>query len=53
MYSLCEDTDVSGLCILLVDDVVTTGSTMSEAARVLRKAGAKAVYGASLARHED
>ena len=53
VYALCEKTDVSGLRVLLVDDVVTTGATMSEAARVLRKAGAKAVYGASLARHED
>lgn len=53
VYALCEKTDVSGMRILLVDDVVTTGSTMSEAARVLRRAGAKAVYGASLARHED
>lgn len=53
VYALCEKTDVSGMRILLVDDVVTTGSTMSEAARVLRRAGSKTVYGASLARHED
>jgi competence protein ComFC len=34
--------------ILLVDDVVTTGSTLMEAARVLKKAGAKRVIGISL-----
>lgn len=35
--------------ILLVDDVVTTGSTMREASRVLRRAGAQKVYGLALA----
>lgn len=35
--------NVSGLRILLVDDVVTTGSTASEAARALLEAGAKSV----------
>ena len=38
---------------LLIDDVVTTGATMSEAARILRKEGAKSVFGVTLARHED
>lgn len=53
VYALDDGADVSGLRILLVDDVVTTGATMSEAARILRKAGAKSVYGVTLARHED
>ena len=30
--------------ILLVDDIYTTGSTMDEAARILREAGARSVY---------
>ncbi|HVH06195.1 MAG TPA: phosphoribosyltransferase family protein, partial [Myxococcota bacterium] len=34
----------------LVDDVVTTGATLGEAARVLRRAGALAVAAACLAR---
>jgi len=36
--------------ILLVDDVYTTGSTMEEAAEVLKKAGAKKVIGITIAR---
>jgi ComF family protein len=36
--------------ILLVDDVYTTGSTMEEAARVLKKAGAKEIIGIVIAR---
>jgi competence protein ComFC len=36
--------------ILLVDDVVTTGSTLKEAANVLKRIGAKKVIGLTLAR---
>ena len=35
--------DLTGLRIALVDDVMTTGATMSEAARALKKRGASAV----------
>ncbi len=35
--------------ILLVDDVLTTGSTMLEAANILKRAGAKRVWGITLA----
>ena len=43
-------TDISGKDILIVDDVVTTGASISAATRVLKKAGAKNVYGLVFAR---
>jgi len=36
--------------VLVVDDVVTTGTTIREVARVLGEAGARKVYGVSIAR---
>ena len=36
--------------VFLVDDIVTTGSTLLEAAKVLKKAGARRVIGLTLAR---
>jgi competence protein ComFC len=41
---------VNGKTILVIDDVTTTGSTISACAQALRQAGASAVYGLTLAR---
>ena len=38
------------VAVLLVDDVLTTGATLSECARVLKRDGVKKVYGLVLAR---
>lgn len=41
---------VKGKSVLIIDDVTTTGSTISACAQALRQAGASAVYGLTLAR---
>ena len=49
-YQVTDPALVEGRRVLLIDDVVTTGSTLSECARVLRTAGAADVVCAALAR---
>jgi ComF family protein len=44
------DADLQGRRIAVVDDVLTTGATLNELARVLRKAGAVEVRGWVVAR---
>jgi ComF family protein len=39
-----------GATVILVDDVMTTGTTLSECARVLKQAGAERVFAATVAR---
>lgn len=36
--------------VLLIDDITTSGATLNEAARVLKEAGAKSVWGMTIAR---
>jgi ComF family protein len=41
---------IQGLRLILIDDVITTGATVTECAKVLRKAGAAEVIVVALAR---
>jgi len=49
-FAFNSDYDIVGSHVLLVDDIMTTGSTASEAARTLRRAGAARVTVAVVAR---
>jgi competence protein ComFC len=49
-FRLRKNANVRGLRVLLIDDVLTTGSTLSECARVLKRAGANSVHAATAAR---
>ena len=49
-YEVIDPEIVVGKRILLVDDVVTTGATLSECARTLRTCGAKDIFCVSFAR---
>ncbi len=49
-FSVNRANSVAGKRVLLLDDVMTTGSTMDECARELKKAGAEFVIAATIAR---
>ena len=49
-FSVRNDNLIKNKKIILIDDVYTTGSTIIEAARVLKKAGVKKVIGVVVAR---
>ena len=49
-FELTSKADVAGKIVLLIDDVMTSGATVSELAKCLKKAKAKAVYVAVVAR---
>ncbi len=52
-YAVPSPELVEGKRILLVDDIITTGATMSECAKTLLLAGADQVMGAAVARSRD
>ncbi len=49
-YATREGLQVDNLRVLLIDDVLTTGATLDACARALKKAGAAAVLGLTVAR---
>ncbi|MBQ9338607.1 MAG: ComF family protein [Lentisphaeria bacterium] len=51
-FSIRDSTNCKGRCILLIDDVMTTGSTLTAGARVLLDAGAAEVNVMVLARRQ-
>jgi ComF family protein len=49
-FAVNQPEKVKGRSVLIVDDVMTTGTTAGECARVLRRAGAKEIFVATVAR---
>lgn len=49
-FSIIKNLEFRSENVFLVDDVFTTGSTLNEAAKTLKKAGVKSVWGLTLAR---
>jgi predicted amidophosphoribosyltransferase len=49
-FAMRKNTKVRGKHLLLLDDVMTTGSTLHECALVLREAGAASVRAITVAR---
>ncbi len=51
-FSVKYSANLRGKDVVLVDDVETTGSTLNECAKVLKKAGVRKIYAVTLARTE-
>jgi len=52
-FAIQNKTGLSGKSVLIIDDVATTGSTLFECARVLRKNGARRIYACVIARQQS
>lgn len=46
----CRSASLEGLNVILVDDVITTGATIGECAKILRAAGAKTIWAVAIAK---
>ncbi|MDZ7798009.1 MAG: ComF family protein [Patescibacteria group bacterium] len=51
-FKVSQKLEILGKTAILIDDVYTTGATMNEAAKALKKAGAKDVKGLVIARNK-
>lgn len=49
VFTLAKDAKLNNENIILIDDITTTGATLEEARLTLKKAGAKSVWGITLA----
>lgn len=53
VYTVADEELVRGKHVLLIDDIITTGATLSECAKTLKLFGAKSVVCATLARTRE
>ena len=53
VYEILPNLDIRGKHVLLVDDIVTTGATLSACAAELKRAGAGQITGLTLARRKE
>lgn len=50
VYSVITPEKCTNRCVLIIDDIVTTGATLSECSKVIKAAGASEVYAATVAK---
>lgn len=48
-FSIKRDIDLTGKSVIIVDDIITTGASMSKAAALIRSLGCKNIVGAAIA----